>query len=626
MPTKTHRKKSRPALLQPLEQRILLSAVTTVIANISSAPLYNDLTITPDGTLYTTSQFGGALGKGQVVQIIPGRGDSVAIATFDGQNGAQPIGQMVADSAGNLFGVTASGGTNNDGTVFEILHDTTQLITLGSFNGTNGSTPSSNLILDSSDDVFGMTFSQAPNNNGMVFEIPHNGNITVLANLPANSGYPASLVMDPSGNLFGITANGGATGDGQIFEIAALNHTLSTLASFSGTNGSSPFDLVRASNGVVYGVTSTGGSANDGVVFKLAPAASNITPIFNFTQTGLFQSSLAIDSAGNIFGTTEFGGPNKTGTLFEIPAGTDTLSTAFTFGNDPAVGQAPISVTPDLHGNLFGISSQKNSPFITVYKLSNVSIAPPSPIGPPLVNNSPLIPAISGRLPSTPLVAGSAIKPFNQKILISDPAGSNITGNVMVSLLLSPDATGASGGVAITPVARSVNIKPGKAVSIPLTITSLPAGVTGPVFLIPFITDPNGHTAFAASAGSLTIDSPTLDFTPTLITVPNVKPGQPLQAKITVVNQGNTAFRGNLPIDLQASASGVIDLSSIDLGIASPTVSLLPGKKVTLTISKPFTVPAGSYFIIADVDPDDALGESVLANNALSTRIKIIHA
>src|SRR5689334_17083774 len=51
------------------------------------------------------------------------------------------------------------------------------------------------------------------------------------------------LVMDNQGNLFGATATGGSGGanaDGTIFELTAGSNTPTTLASFTGGNGSAP--------------------------------------------------------------------------------------------------------------------------------------------------------------------------------------------------------------------------------------------------------------------------------------------------------------------------------------------------------------------------------------------------
>jgi uncharacterized repeat protein (TIGR03803 family) len=48
------------------------------------------------------------------------------------------------------------------------------------------------------------------------------------------------MVLDGSGNLFGTATSGGPQGDGTVFELPAGSQTLTTLASFNGSNGATP--------------------------------------------------------------------------------------------------------------------------------------------------------------------------------------------------------------------------------------------------------------------------------------------------------------------------------------------------------------------------------------------------
>ena len=57
----------------------------------------------------------------------------------------------------------------------------------------------------------------------------------------ANGAAPeAGLIMDSSGNLYGTTAGGGASNVGTVFELAQGSSTITTLASFNGTDGAYP--------------------------------------------------------------------------------------------------------------------------------------------------------------------------------------------------------------------------------------------------------------------------------------------------------------------------------------------------------------------------------------------------
>ncbi len=83
--------------------------------------------------------------------------------------------------------------------------------------------------------------------------------ISTLASFNANNGYSGGsrgVIVDSSGNLYGATSDGGANGDGAVFELAKGSGTITTLASFNGSNGSNPeFGLLMDSSGNLYGTS-----------------------------------------------------------------------------------------------------------------------------------------------------------------------------------------------------------------------------------------------------------------------------------------------------------------------------------------------------------------------------------
>src|SRR5207302_5177873 len=98
------------------------------------------------------------------------------------------------------------------------------------------------------------------------------------------------LIRDSSANLYGETLFGGP-GNGTVFEVAVGSGTVTTLASFIGSNGSSPLGgLIMDSSGNLYGTTNSGGANNDGTVFELANVPS-------FTITG--PSGVTAGAAGS---------------------------------------------------------------------------------------------------------------------------------------------------------------------------------------------------------------------------------------------------------------------------------------------------------------------------------------
>ncbi len=77
------------------------------------------------GNLYGTTYRGGAYGYGTVYELMPqinGTWKEKILHNFnnDGIDGNQPAAGLLIDAGGNLYGTTWSGGTDGQGTVFEI--------------------------------------------------------------------------------------------------------------------------------------------------------------------------------------------------------------------------------------------------------------------------------------------------------------------------------------------------------------------------------------------------------------------------------------------------------------------------------------------------------------------------
>jgi uncharacterized repeat protein (TIGR03803 family) len=293
------------------------------------------------------------------------------LAAFQGANGIGPMGGLVADSAGNLFGTAVAGGSGNSGTVFEVPKGSSTITTLATFNGTNGSKPQAGVMVDSSGNLFGTTSAGGPSNNGTIFEVKKGSStITTLATFNGTNGANSAtgLVMDSGGNLFGLTAYGGtgysgsnSSGYGTVFELASGSGTITSLAKFNGTNGAGPTGhLAIDASGNLFGATDEGGPAGDGTVFEVVKGSGSITTLasFNTTNGAYTVSGVVLDSAGNLFGTTMQGGGYGNGTVFEEQKGSGTITTLATFaGSNGAAPASSSGVWVDSNGNVFGTAS-----------------------------------------------------------------------------------------------------------------------------------------------------------------------------------------------------------------------------------------------------------------------------
>jgi uncharacterized repeat protein (TIGR03803 family) len=285
------------------------------------------------------------------------------LASFTSISGANPYAGLTLDGSGNLFGTTQAGGAANDGTIFELAHGSGTLTTLGSFHGPDGANPYGGLTLDGSGNLYGTTYQGGAFGDGTIFELARgSGTITTLASFSGTNGSnPAdALVMDSSGNLYGTAFNGGAHSDGTVFELAQGSGTITALASFKGSDGASPYaGLVMDTSGNLYGTTVFGGASKDGTVFELAAGSGTITTLasFNGTNGQEPQAGLILDGSGNLYGTTPDGASagDGHGTVFEVASGSGTITTLASFSGSSGSYQDG-GLVMDASGNLYGTS------------------------------------------------------------------------------------------------------------------------------------------------------------------------------------------------------------------------------------------------------------------------------
>jgi uncharacterized repeat protein (TIGR03803 family) len=205
------------------------------------------------------------------------------VALFNGTNGLAPGGGLIADAQGNLFGTTSQGGpafsaasgTLGAGTVYEVTADTHTLITLANFDSAGGGIkPVGDLVRDKNGDLFGVTQFGGASGKGTVFEVvAGSGKVTTLASFDGLRGSEplAGLLLDAQGNLFGTTSAGGPNDRGTIFELRAGADAVSTLFNFEKSNGPSLGSLISDGHGHLFGTTEFGGTAGQGSIFELTP-------------------------------------------------------------------------------------------------------------------------------------------------------------------------------------------------------------------------------------------------------------------------------------------------------------------------------------------------------------------
>jgi len=197
-----------------------------------------DLIFDSQGNLYSTTLAGGSGYLGTVYELSPaGDGTWTETILYDfsdrGSAGYEPTTGLAVDASGNLYGTTSIGGVGQGGAVYEltpIVGRGWAEMTLYSFDdkyGRDPSRPVGSLILDAAGNLFGTTRDGGSFGAGTVFELEPQANGTWAFNQLHGFGssrrdgyYPiAGVNLDALGNLYGTTPDGGARGDGIVFEI-----------------------------------------------------------------------------------------------------------------------------------------------------------------------------------------------------------------------------------------------------------------------------------------------------------------------------------------------------------------------------------------------------------------------
>jgi len=185
-----------------------------------------------DGHLYGVATTGGTSGSGVVSELTP-RGVEEwhfrTIYSFAGQpDGSFPYGALLFGRAGNIYGTTYYGGTNNIGAVYELYScpggEWAERVLYSFQGGRDGSSPISNLVFDNIGNLYGTT-SEGGSGNGTIFKLSPAGGgqwtETVVHPFqgPPDGAFPYNgMVVDQFGNFYGATVHGGANDDGSIYK------------------------------------------------------------------------------------------------------------------------------------------------------------------------------------------------------------------------------------------------------------------------------------------------------------------------------------------------------------------------------------------------------------------------
>jgi uncharacterized repeat protein (TIGR03803 family) len=312
-----------------------------------------DLVMDAAGNLYGTTVTGGDWGSGTVFQLTRSDGswtENVLYSFTSGADGAQPYGGVTLDAQGALYGATVTGGTGmacegGCGVVYKLSrtgNGWSQDVLYNFTGGEDGSGPGAGLTFDGAGNLYGMTPTGGAFGLGVIYQLSPGPNAawaqsvvhTFTGGKDGATGSAGRLLLD-GGNLYGVATVGGAHGKGTAFRLSpgpGGRWKFKTLHAFKGSPGAGlPYGaLIRDAAGNLYGTTYYDGAYGYGTAYRLSPGSGDewrervLYSFRNGSFGGYPIGHLNLDASGNLYGTTSEGGfPGcSCGTIFKLtPAG-----------------------------------------------------------------------------------------------------------------------------------------------------------------------------------------------------------------------------------------------------------------------------------------------------------------
>lgn len=173
-----------------------------------------------NGYFYGTTSTGGSTNNGTVFRVTSSGTENV-LHSFLGSDGSLPE-SAVLEVNGTLYGMTLQGGSTGDGTVFKISASGTGFKVLHNFSGKpDGRGPQYDSFIDVNGALYGVTAHGGTSDDGTVFKISTTGTETVLYSFQnSNDGRtPFGALLNVNGTLFGTASGGGLHFRGTVYSI-----------------------------------------------------------------------------------------------------------------------------------------------------------------------------------------------------------------------------------------------------------------------------------------------------------------------------------------------------------------------------------------------------------------------
>lgn len=292
------------------------------------------------GNLYAATAAGGLDDQGALIRITPWAEESL-VGCFASQPDSFPL-PLERGPGGRLHGVSFRAGEHQAGMVYR-LHDQGGFEVLHNFGATQdaGMLPSSALLHASDGQLYGVTAAGGSRGGGTVYRIDSQGRHSVLhafvhplaeayadvlsttasddgepAPAPLHAPFGRLLELRP-GVLVGTASRGGAAGRGGVFAFDLESRQLYALASLPADVAAPMHGLMRASDGRLYGVCSAPGQP--GALWRYHPL-EGLAIVYRFAaDDGAVRGPRGVLVEGHdarLYGIASRGGAQDAGAIY----------------------------------------------------------------------------------------------------------------------------------------------------------------------------------------------------------------------------------------------------------------------------------------------------------------------
>jgi uncharacterized repeat protein (TIGR03803 family) len=280
------------------------------------------VTLLHNGSMIGSTTSGGANDNGTLFEITK-KGKFKVLHDLTSDDGSEVRGNLYRDKQGNFYGTALFGGSDFSGTFFKYGTDGTFTVLHTFTGGADGEFPEHGVVADAAGNLYGVTAFGGANGDGSVFKYDTAGNFSTLYSFTGgNDGsfLYGGLDIDGDGNLYGSTGDGGAGNSGTVFKLTP-GGTLTTLYAFTGgTDGASPEGDMLLVGKNLYSTANAGGdpSCQCGVVYEItAKGKEKVLHTFTGDDGSGYSAGLVLKN-GIFYSTVQYGAILQQGAVYSL--------------------------------------------------------------------------------------------------------------------------------------------------------------------------------------------------------------------------------------------------------------------------------------------------------------------